>query len=95
MAVDTTGEAGGAAGGAYEPGGVGAGLIGLVAHSVTVTVTVVGAAQAAGRQVRLRYTKIAGSLTVVRDDSADQRGNCEELEGEHGGSGKWMGVGMR
>ena len=51
VAVDSTDEAGGAAGGVYEPGGVGAGLTGLVAHSVRVTVTVTGAAQAARRML--------------------------------------------
>lgn len=28
--------------------------------------------------------------TVGRDDSADKRSNCEELEDEHGDSGKLM-----
>lgn len=40
VAVDSTDVAGGA-GGKKEPGGVGAGLLGLVAHSETVMVTVV------------------------------------------------------
>jgi hypothetical protein len=48
-AVVSTDEAGGAGGGAYEPGGVGAGLMmGVETHSVTetVTVTVTGGAHA-------------------------------------------------
>ena len=55
VAVDSTDEVGGAGGGVYEPGGVGAGLTGLVAHSVRVTVTVTGATQAATRHVSLHY----------------------------------------
>lgn len=45
-----------AGGGAYEPGGVGAGLMGSVTHSVTVTVTVEAKAQA-GKHVSLSNTK--------------------------------------
>jgi hypothetical protein len=46
VAVDSTEEGGRPSEGAYVPGGVGAGLMGAVTHSVTVTVTVTSATQA-------------------------------------------------
>lgn len=95
--VDSTDEAGGAAGGAYVPGGVGAGLTGTVAHSLRVTVTVTGAPQAARRHVSLRYMiEIGCELTVGSGDNAGKRrncSNCKELEAEHDDGVKWIECG--